>query len=65
MLTEEMKDQPNISIKHMKCLANPNQREVTFLYKLTPGACPKVKHLPILIHLTNITIHLELWYECC
>ncbi|KXN72910.1 DNA mismatch repair protein Msh6 [Conidiobolus coronatus NRRL 28638] len=41
MLTEEMKDQPNISIKHMKCLANPNQREVTFLYKLTPGACPK------------------------
>lgn len=41
MLTQEMQFHPNVSLMHMDCLVNPNRRDVTFLYKLTNGVCPK------------------------
>ncbi|CAJ0650325.1 6592_t:CDS:10 [Entrophospora sp. SA101] len=41
MLTKEFSNNPNIALKHMSCHMNQKLREVTFLYKLVPGVCPK------------------------
>ncbi|CAJ0648884.1 10653_t:CDS:10 [Entrophospora sp. SA101] len=41
MLTKEFSNNPNIALKHMSCHMDQKLREVTFLYKLVPGVCPK------------------------
>ncbi|CAG8613818.1 1745_t:CDS:2, partial [Scutellospora calospora] len=41
MLTQEFAKNPNIALKHMSCHVDQDRREVTFLYKLVPGVCPK------------------------
>jgi DNA mismatch repair protein MSH6 len=49
-LLNEWKDAPNVSLGHMECFVDDNEDEaagksssnITFLYKLGPGACPKV-----------------------
>ncbi|KAJ9075514.1 DNA mismatch repair protein msh6, variant 2 [Entomophthora muscae] len=41
MLTEELRHHPNLALMHMDCLVDANRRDVTFLYKLTQGVCPK------------------------
>ncbi|KAG9301665.1 hypothetical protein G9A89_016736 [Geosiphon pyriformis] len=40
-LTQEFAKNPNISLKHMSCQVDSDLNEVTFLYKLVPGVCPK------------------------
>ncbi|RKP23818.1 muts domain V-domain-containing protein, partial [Syncephalis pseudoplumigaleata] len=41
LLNEEMAHHTNIALKHMACYVDDDEKKVTFLYKLTPGACPK------------------------
>ncbi|RKP08628.1 muts domain V-domain-containing protein, partial [Thamnocephalis sphaerospora] len=41
LLTEEMEADRNIRLMHMSCYVDEDRKEVTFLYKLTDGACPK------------------------
>jgi DNA mismatch repair protein MSH6 len=50
-LLDEWKDAPNVRLGHMECFADDNDDvagnnnssiNITFLYKLGPGACPKV-----------------------
>ncbi|CAG8546606.1 8518_t:CDS:10 [Diversispora eburnea] len=41
MLTQEFSKNPNIALKHMSCEIDQDRKEVTFLYKLVPGVCPK------------------------
>ncbi|CAG8808494.1 10898_t:CDS:1, partial [Racocetra fulgida] len=41
MLTQEFANNPNIALKHMSCHVDQDRREVTFLYKLISGVCPK------------------------
>ncbi|CAG8589017.1 12391_t:CDS:10, partial [Gigaspora rosea] len=41
MLTQEFAKNPNIALKHMSCHVDQDRKEVTFLYKLVPGVCPK------------------------
>ncbi|CAG8467250.1 7721_t:CDS:10 [Acaulospora colombiana] len=41
MLTQEFSKNPNIALKHMSCQVDQDRKEVTFLYKLVPGVCPK------------------------
>ncbi|KAI0216514.1 DNA mismatch repair protein msh6, partial [Massospora cicadina] len=41
MLAQELRHHPNLALMHMDCLVDANRRDVTFLYKLTPGICPK------------------------
>ncbi|KAI9596421.1 muts domain V-domain-containing protein [Syncephalis fuscata] len=41
LLTEEMAHHANIALKHMACYVDDDRKKVTFLYKLTNGACPK------------------------
>ncbi|OZJ02922.1 hypothetical protein BZG36_04117 [Bifiguratus adelaidae] len=40
-LCDEFENSPEVSNMHMAYHVNENEREVTFLYKLTPGACQK------------------------
>ncbi|CAG8445223.1 11757_t:CDS:10 [Ambispora leptoticha] len=40
-LTQEFAKNPNIALKHMSCQVDQDRKEVTFLYKLVPGVCPK------------------------
>ncbi|KAJ1983733.1 DNA mismatch repair protein msh6 [Dimargaris verticillata] len=40
-LTREMGGHPEIALKHMDCHVDPANRDVTFLYKLVSGVCPK------------------------
>ncbi|CAG8558122.1 14662_t:CDS:10 [Funneliformis caledonium] len=41
MLTQEFAKNPNIALKHMSCQVDQHKKEVTFLYKLVAGVCPK------------------------
>ncbi|KAJ3415706.1 DNA mismatch repair protein msh6 [Chytridiales sp. JEL 0842] len=41
MLTREFEDNPLVALNFMNFVSNEDQREVTFLYKLTKGASPK------------------------
>ncbi|CAG8542071.1 1112_t:CDS:10 [Diversispora eburnea] len=41
MLTQEFSKNPNIALKHMSCEIDQDRKEVTFLYKLISGVCPK------------------------
>ena len=41
MLTQEFAKNPNIARKHMSCQVDQHKKEVTFLYKLVSGVCPK------------------------
>ncbi|PKK75027.1 DNA mismatch repair protein Msh6 [Rhizophagus irregularis] len=41
MLTQEFDKNPNVALKHMSCQVDQHKKEVTFLYKLVPGVCPK------------------------
>ncbi|KAI9201827.1 DNA mismatch repair protein msh6 [Polychytrium aggregatum] len=41
MLTEEFKSNPLVGLMFMNFYSDDNKREVTFLYKLTKGVCPK------------------------
>ncbi|TPX69650.1 hypothetical protein SpCBS45565_g02308 [Spizellomyces sp. 'palustris'] len=41
MLTTEFADNSLITMKYMSFLTDEEKREVTFLYKLTDGSCPK------------------------
>ncbi|KAJ3017889.1 DNA mismatch repair protein msh6 [Thoreauomyces humboldtii] len=41
MLTNEYADHPLIAMKYMSFMTDEEKREVTFLYKLTDGCCPK------------------------
>ncbi|ORY03012.1 DNA mismatch repair protein Msh6 [Basidiobolus meristosporus CBS 931.73] len=41
MLTTEMEKTKNIALMHMSCQVDEERKEVTFLYKLTEGSCPK------------------------
>ncbi|CAI2182652.1 11047_t:CDS:10 [Funneliformis geosporum] len=41
MLTQEFSKNPNIALKHMSCQVDQQKKEVTFLYKLVAGVCPK------------------------
>ncbi|CAG8434233.1 1760_t:CDS:10 [Ambispora gerdemannii] len=40
-LTREFAKNPNIALKHMSCQVDQDRKEVTFLYKLVSGVCPK------------------------
>ncbi|KAJ1907253.1 DNA mismatch repair protein msh6 [Tieghemiomyces parasiticus] len=40
-LTREFAEHPQVRLMHMDCHVDPDQRQVTFLYKLVPGVCPK------------------------
>ncbi|RKP38593.1 muts domain V-domain-containing protein [Dimargaris cristalligena] len=40
-LTREMAAHPQVRLMHMDCHVDPAHRDVTFLYKLVPGVCPK------------------------
>ncbi|TPX61213.1 hypothetical protein PhCBS80983_g01244 [Powellomyces hirtus] len=41
MLTNEYGNHPLIAMKYMSFMTDEDKREVTFLYKLTDGSCPK------------------------
>ncbi|ORY49140.1 hypothetical protein BCR33DRAFT_753229 [Rhizoclosmatium globosum] len=41
MLTKEFEDNGLVSLKHMSFVADEEKHSITFLYKLTDGACPK------------------------
>jgi len=41
MLTEEYKDNPLVSLCHMDALVDEKSENVTFLYKMKKGVCPK------------------------
>lgn len=45
-LTKEFASHPHVSLQHMACMFKPSsdgngQKELTFLYRLTSGACPE------------------------
>ena len=44
-LLDEWKDAPNVRLGHMECFVDDNDDNITFLYKLGPGACPKVRRI--------------------
>lgn len=41
MLTDDLSAEQGMSNWHMACIPDSEARRVTFLYKLSPGACPK------------------------
>lgn len=41
MLTDEVVRNPHIALKHMSCHIDDDRKEVTFLYKVADGVCPK------------------------
>ncbi|PRP74153.1 hypothetical protein PROFUN_06478 [Planoprotostelium fungivorum] len=41
MLTSEYENNEKVGLHHMACFVDEEQGDVTFLYKLTPGVCPK------------------------
>jgi len=41
MLTDEFASMPLVSMQHMACKVDDDNKTVTFLYKLTAGACRK------------------------
>lgn len=40
-LCDEFAASANVALNHMSCVVEDNKRDVTFLYKLAPGVCPK------------------------
>ncbi len=40
-LTQDFKDDPRVLLTHMDCFVDEERKEVTFLYKMIPGVCPK------------------------
>jgi len=40
-LTAEYENRPSVGLHHMACFVDDEQGDVTFLYKLAPGVCPK------------------------
>ncbi|KAJ1656673.1 DNA mismatch repair protein msh6 [Dispira simplex] len=40
-LTQELREHPEIALRHMDCRVDNEQGDVTFLYKLVEGVCPK------------------------
>ncbi|KAJ1953581.1 DNA mismatch repair protein msh6 [Dispira parvispora] len=40
-LTQELREHPEIALRHMDCRVDNEQGDVTFLYKLVAGVCPK------------------------
>ena len=41
MLTEEFSSDPSIALHHMAALTDDKSDDVTFLYKMVEGVCPK------------------------
>lgn len=41
MLTEEFANDPSVALYHMAALTDDESDDVTFLYKMAPGVCPK------------------------